>query len=531
VRVIGDERPPLLAGPSDLRQVVPNQRAVEYMPRNAHVVTKRVKPVPAGAPIYFTSLELANVRAFGATQRLDLADQAGRPKQWTLIVGENGTGKTTILQCLGRMQPVRQWERDEHGRVKDDLRLNDKAPDHVEPDLFNFENEDFVSLLRDGEVTSQTAIKATLSVGSSLGGKRGGRGRSISIGAVFRGGGGKLKVAKSEQQHFTLPDPGPLFIGYGAARHVGHLNRSRVEAEHPSSSLFKDATDLYDAEEILRDLHHAALNSRQLGAGGAQPKGASGEASIQATVDEIRLQTILAAVADLLPEKSREDIRMLGPLVPGRTARDSGVQVRVSGNWTPLADLSIGYQTMFAWIVDLAWRLLERFPTSHDPMREAAVVLIDEIDLHLHPRWQRELRGRLTSHFPNVQFIATTHSPFMVLESLTADANVLLVGDEGARGSVISADAVPVGDWRVDQIATSRLFGLESARSSHVEGGLEQRRALIQKTELSKAEQEELERLDAMVMALPTASTIRDAALEEDIRTLAGRIEAGEGRR
>jgi predicted ATP-binding protein involved in virulence len=50
-----------------------------------------------------------------------------------------------------------------------------------------------------------------------------------------------------------------------------------------------------------------------------------------------------------------------------------------------------------------------------DPAAEAeAVVLIDEIDLHLHPRWQREIRQKLRETFPKVQFIATTHSPFVI---------------------------------------------------------------------------------------------------------------------
>ena len=50
--------------------------------------------------IYFSSLELENVRCFGERQVLELTDERGRPARWTLILGENGVGKTTLLECL-----------------------------------------------------------------------------------------------------------------------------------------------------------------------------------------------------------------------------------------------------------------------------------------------------------------------------------------------------------------------------------------------------------------------------------------------
>src|SRR6266568_9039504 len=56
--------------------------------------------------IYFSSLELENVRCFGERQVLELTDEQGRPARWTLLLGENGVGKTTLLQCLAWMRPV-----------------------------------------------------------------------------------------------------------------------------------------------------------------------------------------------------------------------------------------------------------------------------------------------------------------------------------------------------------------------------------------------------------------------------------------
>ena len=55
---------------------------------------------------------------------------------------------------------------------------------------------------------------------------------------------------------------------------------------------------------------------------------------------------------------------------------------------------------MIAWVVDFTSRMVERYPDSLDPLAEPAVVLVDEIDLHLHPKWQRELIGFLSERFP-----------------------------------------------------------------------------------------------------------------------------------
>ena len=54
---------------------------------------------------YFTQLELENIRAFGTKQILKLADENGNPTQWTVLLGDNGVGKSTLLECFGWMKP------------------------------------------------------------------------------------------------------------------------------------------------------------------------------------------------------------------------------------------------------------------------------------------------------------------------------------------------------------------------------------------------------------------------------------------
>ena len=79
-----------------------------------------------------------------------------------------------------------------------------------------------------------------------------------------------------------------------------------------------------------------------------------------------------------------------------------------------LSQLSDGERSFLAMICDLGRRLALANPMLDDPFHGAGVVLIDELELHLHPRWQREVIGKLRTTFPNIQFIATTHSPFVI---------------------------------------------------------------------------------------------------------------------
>ena len=83
------------------------------------------------------------------------------------------------------------------------------------------------------------------------------------------------------------------------------------------------------------------------------------------------------------------------------------------GRAAPWSELSDGYHVFIALVADVARRavMLNEFDGAGAPERVEGVVLIDEIDLHLHPRWQREALPRLRNVFPRLQFIVTTHSP------------------------------------------------------------------------------------------------------------------------
>lgn len=79
-----------------------------------------------------------------------------------------------------------------------------------------------------------------------------------------------------------------------------------------------------------------------------------------------------------------------------------------------IAQFSAGEKTLFALTADLAKRFILANPHLANPFEGQGIVLIDEIDLHLHPKWQRKVLTKLREIFPNVQFIVTTHSPVIL---------------------------------------------------------------------------------------------------------------------
>jgi predicted ATP-binding protein involved in virulence len=119
-------------------------------------------------------------------------------------------------------------------------------------------------------------------------------------------------------------------------------------------------------------------------------------------------QQLDSAIATFL-----QDVKSL-QLHPDRPPRFS---VKKNSNTFFLEQLSDGERGLLALVFDLTRRLAIANPESDNPIAEGvALVLIDEIELHLHPKWQRDVLGRLRSVFQNCQFVVTTHSPLVLGE-------------------------------------------------------------------------------------------------------------------
>ena len=79
-----------------------------------------------------------------------------------------------------------------------------------------------------------------------------------------------------------------------------------------------------------------------------------------------------------------------------------------------ITQLSDGYKTLLGMVIDLSARMAMANPHLDEPLAAEAIVMIDELDLHLHPQWQQRITGDLLRAFPNTQFIISTHSPYIV---------------------------------------------------------------------------------------------------------------------
>ena len=94
-----------------------------------------------------------------------------------------------------------------------------------------------------------------------------------------------------------------------------------------------------------------------------------------------------------------------------------------------IGQLSDGEKCTIALIGDLARRLALANPEKKNPLEGSGIALIDEVELHMHPKWQRKIIPMLSETFPNIQFIITTHSP-QVLGELDDNINVFLINQE-----------------------------------------------------------------------------------------------------
>jgi predicted ATP-binding protein involved in virulence len=196
----------------------------------------------------------------------------------------------------------------------------------------------------------------------------------------------------------------------------------------------------------------------------------------------------------------------------------------------PFSALSLGYQTMSAWLIDFVKRMHEAFPDLEEPDNGPAIVLIDEFDLHMHPHWQREAMAALTKEFPNTQFIVTAHSP-IVVQATEGHAKLIVLRrkqrEDGSEEVIADDDPKFAAGWRVDQILES-VYGM-SPRMENYEKLVERRVELRQKEKLTESEQAELAEVEAQLdkEAPPVAS----AATEQLLADLKKALNRGEKQR
>lgn len=407
-------------------------------------------------PVYFLNLVIENYRCFKDKQVLDLSDGKGNWKKWTVILGDNGTGKSSLLELLAGAEAEQVGIKVRTFWPK--LPYTVKALIMSEEYIQNRGLCDIgINIFSKSIAESENTIHYQFDKNDLV-----------------------IKKAPEDSRLVELK-----CFGYGANRKMGPSLLANLMEEN-SETLFNENARLINAEEWLLQLDYAASKDSEIK---------------NFAID--RRDQVKQILIDLLP-----DITDIKFTIPTKENLKPQVEFQTSFGWVSIQQLSLGYKTMIAWMIDLAARMFERYPDSLNPLAQPAIVLVDEIDLHLHPQWQRKIFDYLSDKFPQTQFIVSAHSP-LIVQSAPQDANIVLLRKEGDH-VVIDNDLKSVRNWRLDQILTSDLFGLDSSRGKEAEEKLRERKELLAKEKLSKKEQERLNELNSFANRLPTAYSHED---------------------
>ncbi|MFI9270592.1 AAA family ATPase [Kitasatospora sp. NPDC052896] len=407
--------------------------------------------------MYVTRLGISGIRGFTPAREVRQLElpQAG----WTVLAGRNGSGKTTLLRALA-------------------LALGGPA---VARSLVS----DFSGWITAGESTGwvQAFVRPDWTVDRLAGSGKAPK-YDLRLGLEWRlpapgtapGGYGLPGFApfgpgpRPELTAFgsTNPERGPwaenprgwFFAGYGPFRRLlggfGESQRLMLSAGPVGrlATLFHEEASLAEGVSWLVDQHVRRLEGRP----GAQEA----------------LDVVAALLSDgLLPDGfavSRVDSDGLWVRRAGRGAEDQ----QVGGPDFPLREMSDGYRTVAALVLDLVRQFQSAYGSlpldGSGAITLPGVVLIDEVDAHLHVSWQQRIGPWLKAHFPRVQFIVSTHSPY-----------ICQAADPGGLIRIAGADEdfppQPVGEElhrRIvygsgDDAVLSELFGLESPYSEQAE--------------------------------------------------------------
>lgn len=218
---------------------------------------------------------------------------------------------------------------------------------------------------------------------------------------------------------------------------------------------------------------------------------------INARAKDRQLNAVRTAIKEFMPDFDNLCIKRY----PLRMSVDK------DGESLNVMQLSQGEKSLMALVGDIARRLAVMNPALENPLHGDGIVLIDEVDMHLHPQWQRQIVDRLSNTFPNCQFILTTHSPLVIsdpkdvlayeldngelnpLESLYGeDVNSVLLGtmDTGIRNEVVENEIDKILDniGNKDFVTAKELLEKLELELSPNNSELQRLRFLLRRQEL-----------------------------------------------
>jgi energy-coupling factor transporter ATP-binding protein EcfA2 len=450
--------------------------------------------------MYISRIALENIRGFRSGDLrvdLDLRRPDGRYAGWTVLAGRNGSGKSTFLKAValavagpsaayGLQQSFAGW-------IREGQKTSSVSTELVFGGEDGFSEQ--VDLPSWSLWTGLIWLLAPSGAEPTLAELFGFQGEDLPDEKV------RERIQQGHKYGPWATNPiGWFMAGYGPYRRLsGHAPDTQrlMGGPLPISrlvSLFREDASLVESVQWLKELHLRRLEKRE--------------------GSEELLQGVLQLLNDgLLPDSTKVD-----------KVDSEGLWVTQRGMALPLRDMSDGYRTVVALIMDLVRQLHATYGELKLAQQDGrlcvlhpGVVLIDEIELHLHLSWQRRIGFWFKEHFPNIQFIVTTHSPFVCQAADPRGLIRLAAPGEDRTAEHVSDELYKtVVNGTVDEAVLTELFGLEhvhSEKSEQLRERVAQLEARVLEGEATPEEREELERLSAQ---LPnTGSALVDRAVRK----------------
>jgi hypothetical protein len=408
--------------------------------------------------LHLSRISIRNIRCF-ASLDIDLTVGDGG-RNWALIFGDNGVGKTTLLRSIamgmcdessaaGLLREIYgDWHRLEGGQP---------LPSEIHLEFASSFGPASITTRIEPKISGYSQVKQT---------------------AQFAG------------RRTEFPWDLIFACGYGAARRsFGTTDVADYATIDAVYTLFNYDTPLQNPELVIRRLASSFRNDDESAAGDASGQAAEGRIrSIDALLDSISCVLMLEPGSIKMTPKG---LTIAGPW----------------GTFQPVGGLGDGFQATLSWMSDfLGWALLFNEERPLDEVR--GIVLMDELEQHLHPRWQAQIVSLLHRQFPHIQFIATTHTPMCALGATELpDESCELVKLQRGEDCVFAIENVPVPrGQRADQVLTSLLFELPTAGDNATVRDISRFNSLSVKAAKTGAEETELASLRESLAARFSAS-------------------------